>query len=518
MADMNLSPLMPPAVTDIAEKGKQGGATPDMIQAELIEKSAKFPNLVPLASAFLVKSQLEQAQKAMPAPQPAPGNVMTDMLGQLSSMSAQRQKGIAALPNPTMNNANFARGGIIALAGGGDEGLSGYDDEDYRSRPNPEAGGAAPDVVKKATGIRGALGNAVKWGGKLITNPYVMAASIGAPILYHWLMGDDKDKKTEAANVLSQVQAGKKVDVSKYYDKAQTDGVPAAPGASRVDTSGLRGAYANLEGQYKHIADDPENKFNREQYTDRAKQRREKAGIGAANEEEMAYQQEQDEKLKQREKGSFWTELGKGLLTAGNKVAMEGGTTGQALFAGLGQGVTNYEEARDKLDAMRQALKAKEFDLKRNREALSASDLATGDAQYEKAQSEIRNANLQIAQSQITLAAQELNVSMDYIGRQEKMQLAQYTAALSKTKYEKESEKFIAAYMQAAKMGDTPAKERILEDFGALTRAASGAVQAAQIKAESAGTAYAALRDAATGQTASSGGKYEGFSARPVGG
>lgn len=113
------------------------GATPEQVDMQLMDAARN--GLLPISVAFAVQKAL---QRQNPQPPPPPGTVVGDMMQQLSA----RQQGVAALPNPVMDNAQFAGGGIVAFAGGGDDGLSGYDDSDYRNGPRTARTATAGDI------------------------------------------------------------------------------------------------------------------------------------------------------------------------------------------------------------------------------------------------------------------------------------------------------------------------------------------------------------------------------------
>jgi hypothetical protein len=89
------------------------GATPDQVQAQMMEAARN--GLLPISVAFAAQKAL-QRQNATPAPQ---GTVVGDMLGQLQQSRNPREQGIAGLPNPMMDNAQFAGGGVVAFAEAG---------------------------------------------------------------------------------------------------------------------------------------------------------------------------------------------------------------------------------------------------------------------------------------------------------------------------------------------------------------------------------------------------------------
>lgn len=103
-----LSPLVGAADKFIREKN----IPPDQVPAYLF--SVGSPELAGLTAKF---QRLKNAAQMMPpqgGPPPAPPTVADDINTQMAQYT-----GIAALPNPTMDKAQFAGGGIVAFAGGG---------------------------------------------------------------------------------------------------------------------------------------------------------------------------------------------------------------------------------------------------------------------------------------------------------------------------------------------------------------------------------------------------------------
>lgn len=93
-----------------AQQMQKGGASLDQIQQELYGSVMK--GLLPFQVAAELFHQLKQPPKA-PAP-PPDGTVLTDM----AKILAKRSSGVASLPAPAMDEAQFAGGGIVAFAGG----------------------------------------------------------------------------------------------------------------------------------------------------------------------------------------------------------------------------------------------------------------------------------------------------------------------------------------------------------------------------------------------------------------
>lgn len=103
-----LSPLVGAADKFIREKN----IPPDQVPAYLF--SVGSPELAGLTAKF---QRLKNAAQMMPpqgGPPPAPPTVADDINTQMAQYT-----GVAALPNPTMDKAQFAGGGIVAFAGGG---------------------------------------------------------------------------------------------------------------------------------------------------------------------------------------------------------------------------------------------------------------------------------------------------------------------------------------------------------------------------------------------------------------
>lgn len=103
-----LSPLVSAADQFIREKN----IPPDQVPAYLF--SVGSPELAGLTAKF---QRLKNATQMMPpqgGPPPAPPTVADDINSQMMQYS-----GVASLPNPAMDKAQFAGGGIVAFSGGG---------------------------------------------------------------------------------------------------------------------------------------------------------------------------------------------------------------------------------------------------------------------------------------------------------------------------------------------------------------------------------------------------------------
>lgn len=103
-----LSPLVSAADKFIREKN----IPPDQVPAYLFSMGS--PELAGLTAKY---QRLKSATQMMPpqgGPPPAPPTVADDINSQMMQYS-----GVAALPNPAMDKAQFAGGGIVAFAGGG---------------------------------------------------------------------------------------------------------------------------------------------------------------------------------------------------------------------------------------------------------------------------------------------------------------------------------------------------------------------------------------------------------------
>jgi hypothetical protein len=141
------------------------GATPEQVDMQLMEAARN--GLLPISIAFAVQKAL---QRQNPTPPPPQGTVVGDMMQQLTAAQAPamppspRQQGVAALPNPVMDNSQFAGGGIVAFAPGGSASrfVDEFGDEWERAADGSvrRVAGTPVDAATKGGRIRRGLGAA----------------------------------------------------------------------------------------------------------------------------------------------------------------------------------------------------------------------------------------------------------------------------------------------------------------------------------------------------------------------
>jgi hypothetical protein len=122
---------------------KDQGTPPDQVEAQMMDAARN--GLLPIGVAFAAQRMLERSQTPAARP-PQQGTVVSDMIGQL----AQRQQGVAGLPNPVMGNSTFtaANGGIVAFAGG--DMVGDPHEDDYLPRSSRTASTATAEAEELA--------------------------------------------------------------------------------------------------------------------------------------------------------------------------------------------------------------------------------------------------------------------------------------------------------------------------------------------------------------------------------
>ena len=238
-----------------AQQMQKGGASLDQIQQELYGSVMK--GLLPFQVAAELFHQLKQPPKA-PAP-PPDGTVLTDM----AKILAKRSSGVASLPAPTMDEAQFAGGGIVAFAGGD---LVPSGGRNYPVVPYREAASKAGALVP--TTAAGLAGKASRFGRFLTgKGPWLTAAGIGLSALPFLLGGDDE--KVKAEDEKSNTAALREYDIPK--DTVPQVGMPSL----NVSTAGYDREIARREARLKELT--PKE---REDYIDQQRQMLEDSGIG----------------------------------------------------------------------------------------------------------------------------------------------------------------------------------------------------------------------------------------------
>lgn len=94
----------------------QKGMPPD--QAIQYVKSMATQGVAPLADLYAMMNQFQRL-KQQPVQPPQTPPTIRDQLNMAEQQQAMMQQGVASLPAPTMEQAQFAGGGIVAFSGGG---------------------------------------------------------------------------------------------------------------------------------------------------------------------------------------------------------------------------------------------------------------------------------------------------------------------------------------------------------------------------------------------------------------
>ena len=321
-----------------AQQMQKGGASLDQIQQELYGSVMK--GLLPFQVAAELFHQLKQPPKA-PAP-PPDGTVLTDM----AKILAKRSSGVASLPAPTMDEAQFAGGGIVAFAGGDlvPSGGRNYPVVPYREAA-PKAGALVP------TTAAGLAGKASRFGRFLTgKGPWLTAAGIGLTALPFLLGGDDE--KVKAEDEKSNTAALREYDIPK--DTVPQVGMPSL----NVSTAGYDREIARREARLKELT--PKE---REDYIDQQRQMLEDSGIGeVVRKREEALAGRQAEAEQERSKAGLMS-----LARAGFEMAAAASQPGASFFgsaaSGALRGIEDYAASKERLRQTDAAIQDAQFQL-----------------------------------------------------------------------------------------------------------------------------------------------------------
>lgn len=321
-----------------AQQMQKGGASLDQIQQELYGSVMK--GLLPFQVAAELFHQLKQPPKA-PAP-PPDGTVLTDM----AKILAKRNSGVASLPAPAMDEAQFAGGGIVAFAGGDlvPSGGRNYPVVPYREAA-PKAGALVP------TTAAGLAGKASRFGRFLTgKGPWLTAAGIGLSALPFLLGGDDE--KVKAEDEKSNTAALREYDIPK--DTVPQVGMPSL----NVSTAGYDREIARREARLKELT--PKE---REDYIDQQRQMLEDSGIGeVVRKREEALAGRQAEAEQERSKAGLMS-----LARAGFEMAAAASQPGASFFgsaaSGALRGIEDYAASKERLRQTDAAIQDAQFQL-----------------------------------------------------------------------------------------------------------------------------------------------------------
>lgn len=321
-----------------AQQMQKGGASLDQIQQELYGSVMK--GLLPFQVAAELFHQLKQPPKA-PAP-PPDGTVLTDM----AKILAKRNSGVASLPAPAMDEAQFAGGGIVAFAGGDlvPSGGRNYPVVPYREVA-PKAGALVPTTAP------GLAGKASRFGRFLTgKGPWLTAAGIGLSALPFLLGGDDE--KVKAEDEKSNTAALREYDIPK--DTVPQVGMPSL----NVSTAGYDREIARREARLKELT--PKE---REDYIDQQRQMLEDSGIGEVmRKREEALAGRQAEAEQERSKAGLMS-----LARAGFEMAAAASQPGASFFgsaaSGALRGIEDYAASKERLRQTDAAIQDAQFQL-----------------------------------------------------------------------------------------------------------------------------------------------------------
>lgn len=509
------------------------GATPDQIDAQMIEAARN--GLLPLSVAFAAQKALQRQNPPAPPPQ---GTVVSDMLSQLD----QRQQGIASLPAPTMDTAQYAGGGIVAFSEAGAV-------KKKEKRP------LTPEEKAELQRLRSIFEDKPMPVGAPGYGSGMSYVPLDKKLLrerfsprYEELMGIDREWRE------GEVERNALASAEKMSQQAGLGALPAAPGAPAaagteaadkeagiaalspeaikkysvgVGSGEERSAFAGLRApkisstgydqaaeqavaQYAPTEDDQKSQ---DILLNEILARRERLGIGQAAEKRREKLGKKREDIESERKRSKLEEIGLGFLTEGVAAASRGESTLGALASGFGAGLKGAKLSKEKLDAAEDKLDEQEAALDQQREALLLQGDADALRQWEIRQNRLVQNKQKVADIRLSQAAMRLNIDQFNIGNEFKLKLAEVAAAASRSKTEKAADPWLKRAGAAYEAGDNKAGDTYLQVAAKITAAGAAGVQTEALRQAGKAATTAALTgnpaEAGAGtQTTSSGTRY----------
>lgn len=325
-----------------ASQMQKGGASLDQIQQDLYGSVMK--GLLPFQVAAELFQQLKQPPKE-PAPPPT-GTVVNDM----AKVLAGRSSGVASLPAPNMDQAQFAGGGIVAFSGGSvvPSGGTTYPVVPYVPRTAvPRASSLVPAASRTASTVA----NVGKFGRFLTgKGPWLTAAGLGLSVLPYLFGGDDK------------VEAEKEETTNKPPEKYE---MPANAGVPQVAMPSMNTGTPELDKEIARRRTELGGLKPKDEqfYTDKEMQLMEKAGLGKIREQrEAALNKRQAEYEQEKGKTGLMS-----LARAGFEMASNASQSGATFFGaaanGALQGLEHYNTAKEHLRQVNAGIQDAQFQL-----------------------------------------------------------------------------------------------------------------------------------------------------------
>jgi hypothetical protein len=483
-------PTLDPKVAAFKKFVQENKNSPDLMgylgSPEGKRLAAENPRLV---GAMLALEKLEAASKGSQARMPT-STVVDDLTGGIESLVGQQQQpaqaGISALPNPVMNQAQFAGGGIVAFQDGG--WLEGF------GRAIAAGSQAAPvnPVARQITEANTSI--------EVLARSYEDALSKNDPARTETL-GAALRRTPQGRKVLSDIEQRKRVQDMQAQSAASRDSMQqvlsgeTAPPTTPDQTSALAPAPAptpapapaapppvmgvSASNIDRLFADTLGEKPDRAKLTTEREAEQRALGTGrfsVAAEDEKKFIKEQQEKLGKRPeeaKKDFWVMLGASLL----------GNRSQYFQVALGEGIKeNYGNLMKDLKEISKEekdLQVLGLQLRRAQEQAMESDRKEDITRYDALQTKYENKQLVVAQA-------ILNAQEKVIDRQVQLKIAE----LRETGDVKLSQQLLAEFEAAKdpKLSPEERKARLdalnekVAQLAKITAATSGAVIAAQQK------------------------------------
>ena len=339
-----------------ASQMQKGGASLDQVQQELYGSVMK--GLLP----FQVAAELFQQLKSPPKEPAAPptGTVVNDM----AQMLAKRSSGVASLPAPDMDQAQFAGGGIVAFAGGNLV-PSGGRVPALSGRINLPS--TAAPLTARALPVASGAGRWMIGKGPLLT-----IAGLGLSALPYFFGDDDKvEAEPEEAS-----------KPSRQYEVPADSGTPQAAmpsmnishSASDTEIARMRKELAGMKPQ------------DRDAYIAEQRQMLEDSGVGKVTaQREAALAKREREYEQEKGKAGLMSLARAGFEMAAN-ASQPGATFFGAAASGALQGLQQYGAEKERLRQVDAGIQDAQFQLAEAGAMREYAARQGGDALYREAQ------------------------------------------------------------------------------------------------------------------------------------
>jgi len=487
------------------------GVPPEQLNQHAI--SAAQTGMISFGDAIALKQMADKlsgapAQKDAPSPtsvvqdlkQQVQNKDMYSGVGALSTAPAPAaspmESGIASLPAPVMDNAEYAGGGIVAFAEAGSTGAS-KKNEKRPLTPEEEAEyQRLSQYIKQSIAPRTQTSIWENFGGPL-------AETSSAPPrdpAVDKVLDRFEPRYKELKNIRDEWEAGTKereavAGAEQLSQQAGLGALPAAPNVAtekkakgissldpglaqyfKQDTTGgggtpklgsMRGATTPLQEYVRKLEAEIPNDAARKTAIDASRKESEAAGIGAADKRAEALRKDEMEELKSRKS----EDRRMALAEAGFRMAEAASQSGASLLGSAASGASGYiksvkESQAEQRKAQKELSKA-EIEIMRSNEAREAGHIAKADAlkttataRFDKAQGMLMEADFEARKAEYVTNGNILAAQLAQAGKNDVAQEFEY------------------AYMNAIKQNKQADAKKIYDHYIQLVPSVAAAMAA----------------------------------------